>query len=233
MSASTVVGVPLKSPKLSSPHEKGKSGSFGVAVWAANGLTAQLNRADTLPIGHACRNMSVFAVSDGDVPAAPGEEGELLVRGSGVALGYWGRPERSAQSFVQNPLEAVVRDIVYRTGDLVILDDRGEYRFVGRKDHQIKSRGYRIELGEIEHVLHQHAAIREAAVIAIPDDLVGNRIRAVVVPADGAEITGVSIRAHCAERLPAYMVPESVEVRVELPRTPNGKVDRQQLVKVG
>jgi len=186
----------------------------------------------TLPIGRACANTSVFAVTDEDRPAAPGEEGELLVRGSGVALGYWGRPERTAQGFVQNPLLRTVRDIVYRTGDVVVLDASGEYRFIGRKDHQIKSRGYRIELGEVEHVLHQHESIREAAVVAVPDELVGNRIRAVVVPVSGAELTSVAVRAHCASRLPGYMVPELVDVRPDLPRTPNGKVDRQRLMEV-
>jgi amino acid adenylation domain-containing protein len=183
-----------------------------------------------LPIGRACANFGAFAVTDGGQLAnAPGQVGELLVRGSGVALGYWGRPERTAKGFVQNPLEPRFRDVVYRTGDLVTLDENGEYLFLGRSDHQIKTRGYRVELGEIESVLYGHKLVREVAVIAVPDELIGNRIRAVVSLTDGSSVTEAELQSYCADQLPRYMVPETVEFKVELPRTLNGKVDRVAL----
>jgi len=188
-------------------------------------------RAAPIPIGRPCANMSVLAVTEnGREVERPGEVGELVVRGSGVALGYWGQPERTAQRFVQNLRETRFRDLVYRTGDLVTVDEQGEYVYLGRADQQIKSRGYRIELGEIENALYEHPAVREAAVIAVPDDLVGNRIKAVVVPANGADLSAGDLQAHCAGRLPRYMIPEVVEFRGHLPRTLNGKVDRRELI---
>lgn len=187
-------------------------------------------RESPLPIGRACANFDALAVSeDGERVVAPGEVGELLVRGSGVAMGYWGRPERTAKGFVQNPLETRFRDVVYRTGDLVTPDEKGEFLFLGRGDHQIKTRGYRVELGEIESVLYGHKLVREVAVVAVPDELIGNRIRAFVSLAEGAGTTEADLQAYCADRLPRYMVPEVVEFRVELPRTLNGKVDRVAL----
>jgi acyl-CoA synthetase (AMP-forming)/AMP-acid ligase II len=187
-------------------------------------------RESPLPIGRACANFGAFALADdGERVTAPGHVGELLVRGSGVAMGYWGRPERTANGFVQNPLESRFRDVVYRTGDLVTPDENGEFLFLGRGDHQIKTRGYRVELGEIESVLYGHRLVREVAVVAIPDELIGNRIHAIVSLAEAAGATEADLQAYCADRLPRYMVPEVVEFRVELPRTLNGKVDRVAL----
>jgi len=159
------------------------------------------------------------------------EEGELLVGGSGVALGYWGLPERTAAGFVQNPLESNRRDIVYRTGDVVALGPDGEYRYRGRRDQQVKSRGYRIELGEIESAIYGLAGVKEVAVIAIPDPLAGSRIHSVVVGDEGASIEEGAVRAECMRLLPPYMVPETVEFVRELPRNVNGKVDRGALVR--
>lgn len=187
-------------------------------------------RESPLPIGRACANFGAFALAEnGERVVAPGQVGELLVRGSGVAMGYWGRPERTAKGFVQNPLESRFRDVIYRTGDLVTPDENGEFLFLGRGDHQIKTRGYRVELGEIESVLYGHKLVREVAVVAVPDELIGNRIRAVVSLAEGTGATEADLQAYCADRLPRYMVPEVVEFRAQLPRTLNGKVDRVAL----
>jgi acyl-coenzyme A synthetase/AMP-(fatty) acid ligase len=108
----------------------------------------------------------------------------------------------------------------------VVLDENGDFAYLGRRDHTIKSGGYRIELGEIEAALHAHPAVREAVAVPVPDDVLGNRIVAVVV-ADGA--SAQELRAHCATLVPRYMVPEDVVFRAELPRTPTDKVDRQRL----
>ena len=194
-------------------------------------LAALPSRTETLPIGRSCANMAAFALTDEGTLAAVGDEGELLVAGSGVATGYWGLPERTAAGFVQNPLEANRRDIVYRTGDVVTLGADGEYRYLGRRDQQVKRRGYRIELGEIESVIYQLEGVKEAAVIAIPDPLAGSRLHSVVVAAAGAHLEEADVRAECSRLLPPYMVPESIEFVPALPRNSNGKVDRGALLK--
>jgi acyl-coenzyme A synthetase/AMP-(fatty) acid ligase len=118
---------------------------------------------------------------------------------------------------------------VYKTGDLVRLDTEGNFIFVGRKDHMIKSRGYRIELGEIEVVLNSHPLIRQAAVIAVPDDLIGNRIIAYVSLIEGAEFSQKEFIDFCAVALPRYMVPEVIEQHINMPTNANGKIDRMAL----
>src|SRR5713101_2755690 len=141
----------------------------------------QLAGMDNLPIGKACANTEVFAVNDKDqIVAAPGEVGELYVRGPAVTYGYWADAEKTRKMVVPNRFQAHFEENMYRTGDLVTLMDDGNYAFLGRRDSMIKSRGYRIELGEIETALLSHPGVKEAAAIAVPDEVVGNRIRAVV-----------------------------------------------------
>lgn len=184
----------------------------------------------TLPIGRALPNFEVFALDEEGRPVSrAGEEGELYVRASTVALGYWGEPERSAGVFLTNPLTPDRQERVYRTGDLVRLDDDGYYHFLGRKDHMIKSRGYRIELGELESALLSHPEIENAAVVPIPDELIGNRLAVIVVPVSPGTIGKEEVRAHCARHLPKYMVPDIIEFSDSLPRTSSGKIDRQKL----
>ncbi len=187
-----------------------------------------------VPIGVSCENMEVFALDDqGRLVTEVGQEGELWVRGSGVADGYWGDEEKTARGFMQNPLQKHFRDIAYRTGDNVTLDEDGKnWRFIGRRDHMIKSRGYRIELGEIEAALYGHASVKEAAAVAIPDDLLGNRIKAFVVPVEKYGLTVQDLQTHCRQKLPRYMVPEIIEFRSELPKTSTGKINRPELAKL-
>ncbi len=189
------------------------------------------DRTAALPIGVACANTDVFAVDDGGRRVTePGLEGELWVRGSGLASGYWGDEEKTAARFVRNPFEPHRHEVVYRTGDIVTLaEDRTNWLYLGRRDHMVKSRGYRIELGEIEAALYRHDGVSEAAVAAIPDDLIGNRIVAYVVSGDAA-VTVRDLEAHCAAVLPRYMVPDRFELSDGLPRTSTGKVDRPALV---
>lgn len=185
-----------------------------------------------VPIGRAIENVEVFALDDqGHRIVEPGIEGELWARGSCVAQGYWGDPEKTARSFVQSPLQSLYPDPAYRTGDIVTLaPDRRNWLYVGRRDHMVKCRGYRIELGEIETALYRHDQVKEAAVIAIPDDLLGNRLRAYAVLADGATLTGKELESFCAGHVPKYMVPERIEICSELPKTSTGKVDRTALI---
>lgn len=186
-----------------------------------------------VPIGIACENIEVFAVdSDNNLVAEPGREGELWVRGSCVAQGYWGDPDKTARGFVNNPFQPDFEEIAYRTGDIVCLNDDGvNWLYVGRRDHMIKSRGYRIELGEIESAMYSHRAVKEAVVVAVPDDLLGNRIKAYVVPAEQNGLTVHEIERHCRQQLPKYMVPESFELRDELPKTSTGKINRVDLAQ--
>ncbi len=185
----------------------------------------------SIPIGRACRNTEVFAVDADDRPIEVGEEGELVVRGPTVMLGYWGLSEKTARQMLQDPRHSAYRDELYRTGDVVRLEENGDYTFVGRRDHLVKSRGYRIELGEIEAVLYQHASIGEAAAIAIPDDEIGARLAAVLVSSEGGDLDESEVRAFCTARLPRYMVPERFVMRTTLPRTSTGKIDRMNLVR--
>jgi len=182
-----------------------------------------------IPIGRACANTEVFAVDADGRLVGEGEEGELLVRGGTVMAGYWGLPERTAQSLVRNPLQPAFEDRTYRTGDLVRRDAAGDFWFIGRRDHMVKSRGYRIELGDVEAALHAHELVKEAAVLAVADDEVGARLHAFIAPADAGAPSPESLHAFCLKRLPPYMVPESFTLRDELPKTSTGKTDRQAL----
>lgn len=181
-----------------------------------------------LPIGKPFPNFEVFALNeDGKRVNKPGGKGELYVSASSVALGYLGDVEKTKECFVKNPLKPDLNERVYRTGDLVQLGSDGNFIFLGRKDHMIKSRGYRIEMGEIETVLCNHPGIMTAVVIPIPDELIGNRIAAVIVPLRKGTIGREDIVMHCAARLPKYMIPEIIEFRDSLTMTSSGKVDRE------
>ena len=185
---------------------------------------------DKLPIGIACENTEVFAVNDQDeIVTEPGGSGELYVRGPSVTYGYWGDAEKTAKMVVPNRFQRNFEEKIYRTGDLVTLAEDGNYYFMGRRDSMIKSRGYRIELGEIESALLSHPAVREAAAIAVPDEVVGNRIKAVVAAHEPDSIQAAELQQHCATRIPKYMIPEFIEFRGSLPKTSTGKVDRVEL----
>lgn len=187
---------------------------------------------DKLPIGGACANTEVFAVNDLDqVVTAPGETGELFVRGPSVTYGYWADSEKTRKMVLPNRFQRNFEEKMYRTGDLVTLGEDGYYYFLGRRDSMIKSRGYRIELGEIESALLSHPGVREAAAVAIPDEVVGNRIKAIIAPHDSQALRVVDLQHYCALRIPKYMIPEIIEFCPDLPKTSTGKIDRVQLVK--
>ena len=187
-------------------------------------------RTGPVPIGRACANSEIIVLNEENQRVQAGEVGELCVRGPGLMTGYWGLPERTAQSltpYVVHP--HLGPEPIYRTGDLVREEVGGNYTYLGRRDNQIKSRGYRIELGEIETVLYGHPDIEEAAVIPIPDDEIGNQIKAFVVLRNGQSLGTNALEAYCAARLPKYMVPHQLEVRAALPKTSTGKVDKVHL----
>ncbi len=185
-----------------------------------------------IPIGKACENMEVFIVSEnGERVNNPEEEGELIARGSCVAQGYWGDEEKTSKNFVWNNLQPNFMDRTYHTGDLVSMDVQGNYIYIGRRDHMIKSRGYRIELGEIETALYSNHDIKEVAVVAIPDELIGHRIKAFIVCKDSKELSISDIRLYCGNKLPKYMIPEEIEFLQDLPKTSTGKINKPALLE--
>lgn len=190
---------------------------------------ALLPAQERLPIGRACANTEVFAVTDRNTIAQVGETGELYVRGPGVTCGYWGDVEKTRKMLVPNVFQPHFEEKAYRTGDLVKLLEDGSYDFLGRIDGMIKSRGYRIELGEIEAAMLSHPAVREASAIPLPDQEIGARIQAVVALHDGIDLTAAALLQHCSSRIPKYMLPEFIEFREALPKTSTGKIDRVKL----
>lgn len=189
-----------------------------------------LNDTWKIPIGKPFPNFEVFALNeDNRLVTEPGSLGELYVKGSSVALGYWNEAGKSSKSFVQNPLHSFGRDVVYKTGDTVTIDAEGNFVFVGRKDHMIKSRGFRIELEEIELALYSFSGIRQAAVIPVPDDVIGNRLIAFVSPQQNNNLSARDILSHCARLLPNYMIPECIEISEHLPAMSTGKINRTEL----
>jgi amino acid adenylation domain-containing protein len=184
---------------------------------------------EAIPIGTAIENVEVFAVADDGSRAKPGQAGELYVRGPTVMQGYLGDPEKTAERLVPNPFGEVLQQLVYRTGDLVQQSADGSYRFLGRRDEQIKSRGYRIELGEIEAALHAHPAVIECAVVAVPDELITNRIEAYVSTRE--PVTSGELVGFCSQRIPSYMIPQAFRFTEALTRASTGKVDRRALTR--
>lgn len=185
----------------------------------------ELPEEEKMPVGFPCRNTAVLILNDQNQLAKQDEKGEICVRGSSLALGYWNNPERTAHGFVQNPLNPQYPERIYRTGDLGYWNTQGEIMFLGRKDFQIKHLGYRIELGEIEHAALQLDGIRNCCVVYNQDQ----KEIALFYECD-KELAPAFIRERLALMLPKYMLP-TVFTRMELmPRNPNGKIDRQQLV---
>lgn len=181
----------------------------------------------SVPLGKVCANMELFVVNDENQISSPGEVGELYARGSSLMKGYWGIAEKTREVLVPYTLHPDLgEEIVFRTGDLVKQDADGNYIYVGRRDHTIKSRGYRIELGDVEKTISEHAEIEEVAVMAIPDEQIGNRLKAIVVKKDGSNLTISRLQYFCSQRIPKYMIPDEIEFCHELPKTPTGKIDR-------
>lgn len=179
---------------------------------------------EPLPIGRPCKNTEVLVLNETDKPAGPGEPGELCVRGIGVSLGYYGDKDRTGISFVQNPLNPNYRDIIYRTGDLVCYNSRGELLFIGRKDFQIKHQGYRIELGEIESAAYGLPQMKRCCAIY---HTAKNRIELYCVT--DPRLSEKEIYGCLRDSLPRYMLPGRIYLEEALPLNANGKIDRLAL----
>ena len=177
---------------------------------------------EPIPVGGPFRNTEILLLKDDMTPATGDEEGEIFVRGTAVTLGYYNNPEKTAESFIQNPLNDHFPEIIYRTGDMAKRNERGELIFLSRKDDQIKHMGHRIELGEIEAVALLSEGIRQVCCVFKKEK---NKIFLYYTGNAGE----AEIKAELKGRLPRYMQPHRVVRLDEMPYTPNGKIDRREL----
>ncbi len=191
-------------------------------------MSAPLDGSRTPPLGEAVANTDIYLLDEFLEPVPPGVPGELYVSGIGLARGYRGRPDLTAERFLPDPHFADGRRM-YRTGDLVCRAQDGTLDFLGRIDHQVKIRGFRIELGEIEAALARHPDVLQAAVIAREDSQGQKQIVGYVVAAPGAAPDSAALRRHVGLQLPDYMVPAAILALAAIPLTPNGKLDREKL----
>jgi amino acid adenylation domain-containing protein len=207
-------------------------GPTETTLFATNSpITAPYRPGSTVPIGRPMDGMRVYVLDDRLRRVEAGVVGELYVTGAGVARGYAGRPDLTAERFVADPFAAdATGERMYRTGDLARWTADGLVDFVGRADDQVKIRGFRVELAEVESVLARYAGVAHAVVVARDNEQGDKRLAAYVVP-DGpaGEVDVPGLRAHVADALPEYMVPAAFTVLETLPLTPNGKVDRDAL----
>lgn len=179
---------------------------------------------ESLPIGYPCKNSGILILTKNNTSAKINEHGELCVRGSSLALGYWNDEEKNNTVFVQNPLQKNYFDRIYKTGDIVFKNEKEQIIFVGRKDSQIKHLGYRIEIGEIELAVNSLPFIDNCCV------LYNNSKKEIILFYSSIEEISISeFRKHLALIIPSYMIPRSFNCLDSLPMTPNGKIDRKAL----
>jgi len=185
----------------------------------------------SVPIGKPVANTTAYILNENLKPVSIGSKGELFIGGDGVARGYWQRDELTAETFIPDPFSKEPGARLYKTGDLACWRSDGTIEFLGRIDHQIKLRGYRIEPGEIETALKRDADVLDCVVIAREDRLGDKQLVAYVVPKRDKEVRFEPSRmiGFLKKSLPDYLVPSVIIALPALPRTPNGKIDRDAL----
>ena len=207
----------------------------GALVYSMYGLT-ECKRCTYLPpadldrkpgsVGIAIPNTEMWIVDDQGRRVPPNTVGVLVIRGATVMKGYWEKPEATAKVLKPGPLPG---EMVLHTGDYCRMDEEGYLYFVGRADDIFKSGGEKVAPKEIEAVLYEIPGVKEAAVIGMPDELLGRAVKALVVLEDGAVLTEKDIQRACREKLEQYFVPKKVEFVAALPRTHNGKISKAGL----
>ncbi|HEX7239540.1 MAG TPA: amino acid adenylation domain-containing protein, partial [Longimicrobiaceae bacterium] len=181
------------------------------------------------PIGTPLPNARAYVCGPALDPVAPGVPGELCIGGAGVARGYLGRPDLTAERWVPDPFSGEAGARLYRTGDLARWRPDGALDFLGRADAQVKVRGFRVEPGEVEAAILRAGGLREAVVVAREDAPGDVRLVAYLVPEEGTGGSVRELRAALAAELPEHMVPTAFVVLERIPRTPNGKLDARAL----
>jgi acyl-CoA synthetase (AMP-forming)/AMP-acid ligase II len=178
-------------------------------------------------VGKAIPGTETLVLDEQGNPVRPGETGVLHVRGPHVMVGYWGLPDRTAEMLVDGPLPG---ERMLCTHDHFTIDEEGFLYFVGRSDDIIKSRGEKVSPAEVEDALYAISGVREAAVIGVPDELLGEAVHAYVALDEGSELSERDVIGHCRERLEGFMVPARVIFLDELPKTASGKIRKKGLV---
>lgn len=185
----------------------------------------EFEETESLPIGKACRNTEILVLNEENELVEQGELGELCVRGICLSSGYYERFDKTDEVFIQNPLNNRYRDLIYRTGDIVKYNERGEIIYLCRKDSQIKYQGHRIELGEIDSAGYSIDGVRQAC--AIYD---GQKI--IFYCSLSKDITEKMIYAELKQKVPKYMMPKVIKILDDIPLNVNGKIDRVWLNKI-
>jgi amino acid adenylation domain-containing protein len=204
---------------------------YGPTETTINASSRAFSAGERVPVslGRPMQNGQLYVVDPAFDMTPIGIPGELLVGGAGLARGYLGRPDLTAERFMPDTLGAEPGGRLYRTGDLVRSLPSGELQYLGRIDHQVKIRGFRIEPGEVEASLLELPSIRDAVVVAREDGQGSNRLVAYLVTAEGEALKAGALRHHLRDRLPEHMVPAAFVTLAALPRTPSGKLDRKAL----
>jgi long-chain acyl-CoA synthetase len=177
-------------------------------------------------VGIAIPGTEVWIEDESGAPLGPHQVGELIVRGRHLMRGYWRTPQETAERLRPGPVSG---ECTFRSGDLFRMDEDGYFYFIARKDDMIKSRGEKVAPREVETVLHSYPGVTEAAVFGVPDPVLGEALKAVLV-ADAARVTRSRILAHCRAHLEDFMVPKYIEFREELPKTGSGKILKRALL---
>lgn len=194
-------------------------------------LSPKLVERHPTSIGQAIPFAEILIVNDGGKPARPGEEGELVHCGPLVAQGYWCDPERTAKRFRPAPAWSRYGGTAVWSGDRVRQDEDGLLYFVGRRDAMIKSAGNRISPEEVETAALGSGFVAEAVALGIPDQRLGQAVHLVVRASNGIERKPDALERHLARELPGFMQPRAIHWRPDLPRSPNGKIDRARLLE--
>jgi len=179
-----------------------------------------------LSVGIAIPNTEMWIVDENDRRVGPGVAGQLVIRGATVMRGYWGRPEATARKLKPGPLPG--EQVLY-TGDYCRIDEEGYLYFIGRSDEIIKSRGEKVAPKEVENALMDIPGVREAAVIGVPDELLGEAVKAFVVAEQGSNLGEKQLQKECQKRLESFMVPKSIAIVASLPRTDTAKLNKRAL----
>ena len=183
----------------------------------------------TVPIGKAIANTQVYLLNDAMEPVPVSALGEVYIGGTGLARGYWRRPDLTAERFLPDPFSQLSGARLYRTGDLAIRGTDGSLEFMGRTDDQVKIRGHRIELGEIEAVLNRHPKVQMAVVVARNDSTDHRRLVGYIVAGPGHTLNASELRDYLKKELPEHFRPAQFVMLERLPLTVSGKVDRRSL----